>query len=135
MTSVKLDWSKAEVKESKLRVDLDGELTDEWKSRFETTVALLDHGEWGKVKLKKDGVRVSDVTAGSEERLRFFLESAVTEANATGEDDDEDEDEQRPDEDDASEEESENPEDAELTENFREFGSESSDSKSKSKSS
>ncbi len=125
MGRVKLDWSSAEVKASKLSVDLDGDVTKEWKNSFEATVALLDHGEWGTVKLKKDAVRVSDVTAGAEEKLRFFLESAVTQANATGEDND---DERADDGDDGDGDEdardaTEPSEDAELTERFRAYAS------------
>ncbi len=126
MGRVKLDWSAAEVKESKLSVDLDGEVTKEWKNSFEATVALLDHGEWGAVKLKKDTIRVSDVTVGSEEKLRFFLESAVTQANVTAEDDDEERADGGGDGDGAQEDgehAAEQSEDAELTERFRAFAS------------
>ncbi len=125
MTSVSLKWDTAKVKDAKLAVELDGKLTSEWKDTFETTVRLLGHGDWGEVKLKKKAVRVSDVTPGSEEKLRHHLEGVVTQANAAveaqseaaaaaRESDDEDQDGQR------------GP-DAEMTRSFRSFGSSPSD--------
>ena len=80
-----LDWSSAEVRDGKLEVALRGELPAGWKDGFDRTVALLPGGEWGKVGLKKDRVRVHEVADGSEDRLRHFLESVVQQANASAE--------------------------------------------------
>ncbi len=132
MASVKLNWSSAEVKDAKLNVGLEGEFSDEWKNSFKTTVALLDQGEWGAVKLKKGTVRVSDVGAGTEEKLRFFLESAVTQANASDAPDADDE--ERSTDDGEQDEEPENSQDAEMTERFRGFGSEEPESAESSES-
>jgi len=82
MAEVTLNWSTAEVKDGTLRVDLDGQIPKGWRDSFETTVRLLGHGDWGKVRVKKRAVRVSDVVPGSEEKLRHHLESVVAQANA-----------------------------------------------------
>ena len=115
MRGVKLDWSSAEVRESKLEVALRGELPPGWKDRFERTVALLGGGDWGKVKLKKDRVRVHEVAQGSEDRLHQFLEGVVLQANAAQEEMHSSEAEDRADEHEAA-----GP-DAEMTERFRSF--------------
>ena len=77
--------------------------------------------------LKKKSVRVADVSEGSEERLRHFLESVVEQANADhrpdeSEDDDDDSgsDAEERDDDDAAD---EPGPDAEMSERFRSFGS------------
>jgi hypothetical protein len=126
MSSVSLKWDTAKVKDAKLAVDLDvdGKLSSEWKASFETTIRLLGHGEWGEVELKKQAVRVSQVTPGSEEKLRHHLESVVAQANADveaaeaaadggGEDGHEAAGAQGP--------------DAEMTRSFRSFGSSTSE--------
>ena len=82
MSSVRLGWASAEVKDAKLTVALDGDVPKEWKKSFETTVRLLGDGEWGEVKLKQGTVVVSDVAPGSEDKLRHHLESIVVQANA-----------------------------------------------------
>ena len=82
MSSVSLKWETATVKDATLAVELDGKLSSEWKGSFETTIRLLGHGDWGKVQLKKQAVRVSEVTPGSEEKLRHHLEGVVAQANA-----------------------------------------------------
>ena len=82
MPGVELNWSAAEVKSSKLSVPLEGDIPKGWKKSFEATVVLLGHGDWGEIQLKRDSVRVSDVEPGSEEKLRFHLESVVAQANA-----------------------------------------------------
>ena len=43
---------------------------------------MLDAGQLGEIKVGKRKLRISHVTDGSEERLRHFLESVVTEANS-----------------------------------------------------
>ena len=85
MSGVRLDWSSAEVRDGKLEVALRGELPTGWKAGFVRTVALLHGDEWGKVKLKKDRIRVHHVSEGDEDRLRHFLESVVLQANAAAE--------------------------------------------------
>jgi hypothetical protein len=129
MTNLQLDWSTAEVSKGKLTVSLDDRPSDQWVARFERTARLLDHGTWPDIKLKKGEITVKGVEPGSEERLRFFLESVVQEANA-GEGPEE---EQAAASEDAREEEEEAAEDssqeaadpdAEMTERFRSFGGE-----------
>jgi hypothetical protein len=124
MTNLRLDWSTAEVSGGTLTVSLDEKPDDEWAASFERTAHLLDHGTWPQIKLKKREIKVGGVEPGSEEKLRFFLESVVQEANAeAGGDADEDdagdaqEDEVRP-----EEAEHESDEDSEMTERFRAFG-------------
>jgi hypothetical protein len=120
VSGVTLDWSSAEVRDGQLEVGLRGELPKEWKHKFERTVALIPGGDWGKVSLKKDRVRVHEVAAGSEDRLRHFLESVVQEANATLEPSD-GEAREKPDQvEDEDEDEDDGP-DAQMTEQFRSF--------------
>jgi hypothetical protein len=85
MTTVKLEWASAEVEDGVLTVPLEGEVPKGWKQSFATTVKLLGDGEWGEVKIKKATVQVSDVTPGTEEKLRHHLESIVAQANAAHE--------------------------------------------------
>jgi len=73
MTSVKLDWSTADVEDADLTVALEGDISKAWKDRFENTARLLGHGNWGDVRLRKGKVRVSDVAPGGEEKLRHHL--------------------------------------------------------------
>ena len=79
---MRLNWASATVRGSELVVDLDGELPSGWKKSFKTTARLLGHGDWGAVTIKKQSVHVADVTAGTEEKLRHYLESVVDQANA-----------------------------------------------------
>jgi hypothetical protein len=81
MSEVKLDWSSSEVRDGRLEVGLRGEFPRGWKASFARTVALLAGRDWGTVRLKKNRIQVADVSAGSEERLHHFLESAVFQAN------------------------------------------------------
>ena len=125
MSDVKLNWTTAKVDDSKLTVDLDGDLPSGWKDSFDAVARLLaNSAEWGEVSLKgKKSVRVADVSEGSEERLRHFLESVVAQANADHrpeepeDDDDGDEDDGGGDDDrdDAGP-------DAEMSDRFRSFG-------------
>lgn len=120
---MELDWSSAEVHDRTLEVGLSGEIPKGWKKRFEGTVELLPGGDWGKVSLKKNRVRVRDVAEGREDRLRHFLESVVLQANAT----DEPNEPQAGEEDQDAEEDEADPVDIEMTERFRSFGAESGD--------
>jgi hypothetical protein len=72
MRGVALDWSSAEVRDGKLEIRLRGELPPGWKDSFARTIALLRGGDWGKIRLKKDRVRVHDVAEGVEDRLHHF---------------------------------------------------------------
>jgi hypothetical protein len=83
MTDVELNWASAEVEGGKLTVELEGKISSGWKQSFEKTVRLLAGGDWGKVQVKKQAVRVGDVTAGSEDKLRHHLEGLVEQANAS----------------------------------------------------
>ncbi len=85
MSSVKLGWASAQVRDATLTVALDGELPKDWKQSFERTVRLLGDGEWGEIRLKKGAVTVGDVAPGSEDKLRHHLESIVAQANAAHE--------------------------------------------------
>lgn len=127
MSDVKLNWSTAKVEDSTLIVDLDGDLPSGWKGSFDAVAKLLSGpSDWGDVVLKKKAVRVADVSEGSEERLRHFLESVVTQANADHTPDDSERDDSR-DGDDADEDEGggddrdESEPDAEMSERFRSF--------------
>ena len=80
-----LKWASAEVKDAKLTVELTGASPKGWKQSFERTVTLLGDGDWGKIQLKKGAVQVSDVTPGSEDKLRHHLEAIVVQANAAHE--------------------------------------------------
>jgi hypothetical protein len=120
MPETTLNWESAEVKDATLSVELDGEVSKDWKQSFEATVRLLGNGDWGAIKLKKRAVRVDDVVPGEEDKLRFFLESVVSQANATLEAKAEaDSAPEEPSEDDEAEE-VRGP-DAEMTERFRAF--------------
>lgn len=122
MSEPTLDWSTAEVKESKLTVQVDGELPKGWKATFNTTVNLLGGGPWGEIKLKRGNkAEVSGATPGSEDKLKHFLESVVQQANATHElPEEEEKDENEEDEQTDEEDGSEGP-DAEMSERFRSF--------------
>jgi hypothetical protein len=122
MAPVTLDWSTAEVKNSKLTVPLDGDIPKGWRKAFAATVRLLASGEWGEIQVKRDTVRVSDVEPGSEDKLRHHLEAVVQQANAEHEPD-EDEEDAAPDavqSGPGAGDEDEGP-DAEMTRRFRSF--------------
>jgi hypothetical protein len=118
MSSVKLEWNSAEVKDARLTVGLGGEVSKDWKQSFERTVRLLGDGEWGEVELKKGSVQVSDVEPGTEDKLRHHLEAIVAQANADQEKDDSDGDGDEHGDGKAGE--PQGP-DAEMTGRFREF--------------
>jgi len=125
MSDVTLNWSTAKVEDSKLTVDLDGELPSGWKDSFDAVARLLaSSAEWGEVSLKgKKSVRVADVSEGSEERLRHFLESVVAQANADHTPDDSDRDEDAEDDEDEGgddERDAAGPDD-EMSQRFRSF--------------
>jgi hypothetical protein len=114
-----LEWASAEVKDATLTVALQGDAPKGWKDSFERTVKLLGAGEWGEIQLKKGVVQVSDLTPGSEDKLRHHLEAIVAQANAAHEEDDDDAD--------ADGEKREGP-DAEMTDRFRAFGEDDDES-------
>jgi hypothetical protein len=131
MTHLKLDWSTAEVQSGTLTVSLDGKPSDQWEASFERTAHLLDRGTWPEIKLGKRKIEVKGVEEGSEERLRFFLESVVQEANAEqGEDEEESKRDGEPESaEETSETEQETNPDREMTDRFRSFaGSEDEES-------
>lgn len=127
MTDLQLDWSSAEVSGGKLTVGLDDKPTDEWRASFERTVKLLDRGTWPEIELKKQKVSVASVEPGTEERLRFFLESAVQEANGEQSSDEDEgaeaEEEDAEEERDARGESDEEDPDREMGDRFRSFAS------------
>jgi hypothetical protein len=123
-----LDWSTAEVKDSKLTVQVDGDLPDGWEDTFNTTVQLLGGGSWGEIKLEEQKAEVTGLRPGDEAKLKHFLESVVQQANATHRSDEDEEqgDGGRDDEDeeDGEESEQESDEDKEMSERFRSFAEE-----------
>jgi hypothetical protein len=124
-----LDWSTAEVKDSKLTVQVDGDLPDGWADTFNTTVKLLGGGSWGEIKLDEQKAEVDDLRPGSEEKLKHFLESVVQQANAThcsDEDEQEREDEEKDEDDEGEEQESDS--DKEMAERFKSFADDDGDS-------
>jgi len=123
MSDVTLNWSTAKVEDSKLTVDLDGELPSGWKDSFDAVARLLaSSAEWGEVSLKgKKSVRVADVSEGSEERLRHFLESVVAQANADHTPDDSDEDAEDEEDEGGDDDRDAASADDEMSERFRSF--------------
>jgi hypothetical protein len=127
MSSAKLNWTTATVENSKLEVGLEGDIPSGWKESFETTARLLGRGDWGEVRVKKQTVRVDDVTPGTEEKLRHFLESVIVQANADHappKSESEPESESAGDDGEADDE--EGP-DAEMTHRFRSFAGDDQD--------
>jgi hypothetical protein len=114
-----LQWSAAEVRDGTLTVPIEGDRPRDWKSTFDHTVRLLGGGSWGEVSLKKATVKVADVTEGSEEELRFFLEGVVQQANATHVEADEDSDGDA--DDDPADDAGGEDDDARMTSRFRDF--------------
>src|SRR5689334_1785888 len=126
MSDVKLNWSTAKVEDSKLTVDLDGDLPSGWKESFDAVARLLSGStDWGEVSLKKKSVGVIDVSEGSEERLRHFLESVVEQANADHRPDDPERDDSGDDDadevQDGDDDRDESAPDSEMSERFRSF--------------
>jgi hypothetical protein len=126
MEEVKLDWSAAEVHDGTLTVTLDGKPPKEWIARFKATVQLLNHGSWEKVELKKGEISVKRITAGDEDRVRHFLESALLEANTVLAPDGSD---TGPEDSDDAASKQDGPDD-EMTKRFRAFASSDSESAS-----
>jgi hypothetical protein len=79
-----IDWSRSEIEDATLTVQLTGASSKAWKQRFEGVLALLQtpHSRWGQVRIAKNGVQVSDVTPGTETELHHFLESIVLQVNS-----------------------------------------------------
>jgi hypothetical protein len=126
-----LDWSTAEVKDSKLTVQVDGDLPDGWEDTFNTTVKLLGGGSWGEIKLEEQKAEVSDLAAGDEEKIKHFLESVVQQANATHHSDEDEEQGDGEDGDehqeDGEESEQESDEDKEMADRFQSFAKDDSE--------
>lgn len=120
MEAPRLEWSAAAVRDGTLTVEIAGDRPRGWKATFGRTASLLGGGDWGEVSVKGATVTVTGVPEGSEEELRFFLESVVQQANATHVDAaDEDEDEVTAD----SGEGAGDDADARMTSRFRDLGS------------
>ncbi|HEY1687291.1 MAG TPA: hypothetical protein VGF95_00335 [Solirubrobacteraceae bacterium] len=79
-----IDWTSAEIKDGVLTVELDGESPRGWAKRFEAVLALLDHGlgDWGKITVTKQRIKVLDVREGAERDLRHLLESVLLQVNS-----------------------------------------------------
>jgi hypothetical protein len=128
-----LDWSTAEVKDSKLTVQVDGDLPDGWQDTFNTTVQLLGGGSWGEIKFEEQKAEVTGLRPGEEAKLKHFLESVVQQANAThlsDEDEEQDEGEDEGDEKDDEGSEQESDEDKEMSERFQSFAEDDSEKES-----
>jgi hypothetical protein len=78
----------------RLTVPYAGKPPAEFKTALARVIERLDRGGggWGAIKAGKAGLRVDDVSAGSESDLRHFLEAAVLQANADVRDDADDDD-------------------------------------------
>ena len=127
-TEPRLDWSTAQVQEGTLTVEVAGKLPSGWKRSFDATAALLNHGDWAKLKIKHHQVRVSGAAPGEEEKLRHFLESVVLQANADHRAASESEhDGERGRRDAADRPDGEREPDVEMTERFRAFADAGSD--------
>ncbi len=124
MVAPRLQWSAAEVRHGTLTVQLDGDRPKGWKATFEQTVRLLGSGSWGEVSIKGAKVKVADVSEGTEDELRFFLEGAVQQANAVHVDTDEDDDESSGDADDDGGAEDSEDADTRMASRFRDLGAE-----------
>jgi hypothetical protein len=120
MAEPRLDWNTAAVEESRLTVELEGELDSDWKKAFTRTLTLLDSGTWGEIKLQKSSVHAAEVEPGTEEKLRHLLESVVEQANADQRDDETERDEKPKDDHEGADQ--ERGEDADMTGRFRSFG-------------
>lgn len=123
MEAPTLQWSAAKVRDGTLTVRLDRDRPKGWKAAFEQTVRLLGGGSWGKVSIKGKKIKVAAVPEGSEEELRFFLDGAVQQANATLVDSDDDAGDAPGDEPDDEDSEGDDA-DTRMTSRFRDFGAE-----------
>lgn len=83
MEAPALQWSAAEVRDGALTVPVEGDQPDGWSDAFEHTVKLLANERWTEVQLGDGQVSVSGVHEGDEDTLHHFLDSVVTQANAT----------------------------------------------------
>jgi hypothetical protein len=120
MEAPRLEWSAAAVNDGTLTVEIAGDRPDGWKGTFLRTAQLLGGGDWGEVSLKGAKVKVTGVSEGSEEELRFFLEGVLQQANATHVEAEDDDAEDEADEDEATDE--GDDADGRMTSRFREFG-------------
>lgn len=127
MEQTELDWSTAEVNAGTLTVTLGSKPPKEWIARFKTTVRLLNRGSWEKVEVKKGEISVKTITAGDEERVRHFLESAVLEANSALPPDESNTDSHDAVEDNDDAASRQDGPDAEMTKRFRAFASSDSE--------
>jgi hypothetical protein len=88
-----IDWASAEIRDGTLTVQLTGDAPKGWGKDFAGVLALLQQSNqgWGKIKLTKNVIEVTDVLEGSEAELRHLLESVVLQVNSDfrldGEDD------------------------------------------------
>ena len=121
MAPVELNWSSAEVNRARLTVPLEGDVSKGWRQSFEATVKLLGGGEWGEIQVKRSEVRVSDVEAGSEDKLHHHLESIVAQANADHEPQEGSDDDEAPDAGESEGGDEDDGPDAEMTRRFRSF--------------
>lgn len=79
-----IDWTSAEIKDGVLTVGLVGESPRGWTKRFEAVLALLEHGlgDWGRITVTKQRIKVLDVQEGAERELRHLLESVLLQVNS-----------------------------------------------------
>jgi len=117
---IRIDWSSAEVDGGRLTVGLSGEASKAWREQLASVVRQLEHGDrWGAIEARKARLRVEGVTAGTEDELRFFLESAVLQANADLEPEDEEDGGEEAEDEDGDE---RSEPDSAMTDAFRAFG-------------
>lgn len=119
MEAPRIEWSAAAVRHGTLTVEIAGDRPRGWKATFNQTVRLLGGGKWGEVTLKGAKLKVADVTEGTEDELRFFLDGVVQQANATHIDPDQDDGDDEAESDDAPDSDGEDDTDARMTARFR----------------
>ncbi len=119
MEAPRIEWSAAAVRHGTLTVEIAGDRPRGWKATFNQTVRLLGGGKWGEVTLKGTKLKVADVTEGTEDELRFFLDGVVQQANATHIDPDQDDGDDEAESDDAPDSDGEDDTDARMTARFR----------------
>jgi hypothetical protein len=90
MSDISIDWASAEVVDGKLTVGFDDKPPKDWTERFQAVIDRLSHpgNDWGAIKLAKGKLQVDEVQPGAESDLRHFLDSALLQTNAGGDDGD-----------------------------------------------
>jgi hypothetical protein len=117
MGLISVDWRTAAVRERELSVAFEEPISAPERKHVKALVDRLERpGEpWGTITVKKDRLIVSKIAPGAEDDLRHFLESLLLEANAAADEGSNDEHEQL------------DEHDRRMTDAFRAFAPEPSD--------